>query len=301
MTGFVVRVPASAANLGPGFDVLALALDLYNELEVEVADAGLALTTEGVGEGELPQDASNLIARAALKLFRILGKQPPGLRLRSVNRIPLGGGLGSSAAAIVAGLLAADAIAGAGLSREDLLQAASDLEGHADNPAAVLFGGLVLVSEGPLVCQVPIGNLQVAVVVPKLDLPTPQMRQVLHRNVPLADAVFNLGRAAMTVEALRRGDYELLARAMEDRLHQPYRTPLIPGYDAAREAAIQAGAAAVALAGAGPGLIAFAPAGHARIADAMAESLRTFGLSTESFVLAPARDGAQVRPTNQPQ
>ncbi|MEK6587916.1 MAG: homoserine kinase [Chloroflexota bacterium] len=295
MTRLSVRVPASAANLGPGFDTLALALDLYNELEVELTDADLALTIEGAGEGELPKDASNLIVRAALKLFRILGKKPPGLRLRSVNCIPLGGGLGSSAAAIAAGLLAADAIAGAGLSREDLLKVASDLEGHADNPAAVLFGGLILVSEGPLICQVPIVDLQVAVVVPKLDLPTLQMRQVLPRNVPLTDAIFNIGRASMTVEALRRGDYELLSRAMEDRLHQPYRTPLIPGFDAARKAALQSGAAAVTLAGAGPGLIAFAPTGHARIADAMAESLHSFGLSTQSFVLAPARDGAQVR------
>ena len=294
VTRFRVRVPASAANLGPGFDSVALALDLVNELEVEVTGAGLELTVEGEGEAALPRDASNLIMRAALRLFRELGAKPPGLRLRSINRIPLGSGLGSSAAAIVAGLLTADAVVGARIARDDLLKLASELEGHLDNPAASIYGGLVLVGEGPLVYQVPIGDLQVAVVVPNLDLPTLQMRQALPRNVPLADAVFNLGRIAMLVEALRRADYELLSRAMEDRLHQPYRTPSIPGYEAARAAAVEAGAAGVALSGAGPGVIAFAPDGLPSIAEAIAQAFRSHGLSARRFVLSPALEGAQV-------
>ena len=297
LTRFRIRVPASAANLGPGFDSLALALDLTNELEVEQTDSGLELTIEGTGQHELPQDASNLILRAALRMFRELGAKPPGLRLRSVNHIPLGSGLGSSAAAIVAGLLAADAVAGAGLSRDELLKVASSLEGHLDNAAASIHGGLVIASEGPLVCQIPIGDLQVAVVVPNLNLPTNQMRQALPRNVPLADAAFNLGRAAMVVEALRRGDFELLSRAMEDRLHQPYRTPSIPGYEAARAAALQAGAAAVALSGAGPGVIAFARHGLASIAEAMAQAFLSHGLAAERFVLRPALQGAHVLPS----
>jgi homoserine kinase len=294
---FRIRVPASAANLGPGFDSLALALDLTNELEVERTDSGLELTIEGSGQNALPRDASNLICRAALRLFRELGVKPLGLRLRSVNRIPLGSGLGSSAAAIVAGLLAADAVAGAGLSRDELLKVASSMEGHLDNAAASIHGGLVIAGEGPLVCQVPIGDLQVAVVVPNLNLPTNQMRLALPRNVPLADAAFNLGRAAMVVEALRRGDFELLSRAMEDRLHQPYRTPSIPGYEAARAAALRAGAAAVALSGAGPGLIAFAPHGLASIAEAMAQAFLSHGLAAERFVLRPAPQGAHVLPS----
>jgi homoserine kinase len=297
MARFQVRVPASAANLGPGFDSLALALDLMNELQVEQTNSGLELTITGAGQNALPRDASNLIIRAALRLFRELGEKPPGLRLRSVNRIPLGSGLGSSAAAIVAGLLAADAVAGAGRSRDELLKVASSLEDHLDNAAASIYGGLVLVGEGPLVCQVPIGDLQVAVVVPDLNLPTLQMRQALPRNVPLADAVFNLGRVTMTVEALRRADYELLSRAMEDRLHQPYRTPSIPGYEAARAAALQAGAAAIALSGAGPGVIAFARHGLANIAEAMAQAFLSHGLAAERFVLRPALQGAHVLPS----
>ncbi|MGH2620354.1 MAG: homoserine kinase [Anaerolineales bacterium] len=298
MARFLVRVPASSANLGPGFDSVALALDLVNELEVEVTSAGLELTVEGEGQAALPRDASNLIVRAALRLFRELGAKPPGLRLRSTNRIPLGSGLGSSAAAIVAGLLTADAVVGAGLARDELLKLACDLEGHLDNPAASIYGGLVLVGEGPLVCQVPIGDLQVAVVVPDLDLPTLQMRQALPRNIPLVDAVFNLGRVTMLVEALRRADYELLSRAMEDRLHQPYRTPSIPGYEAARAAALEAGAAGVALSGAGPGLIAFASHGLAHIAEAMVQGFHSHGLSAQRFVLSPALEGARVLPAN---
>jgi len=292
---FRVRVPASAANLGPGFDSVALALDLVNELEVEQTEGGLELIVEGSGQPTLPKDATNLILRAALRLFRELGVKPPGLRFRSINRIPLGSGLGSSAAAIVSGLLAADAVARAGLPRDELLKIASDLEGHLDNSAAAIYGGLVLVGEGPLVCQVPIPDLQVAVVVPDLNLPTLQMRQALPRNVPLTDAVFNLGRLTMTVEALRRADYELLSRAIEDRLHQPYRTPSIPGYEAARAAGLGAGASGVALAGAGPGLIAFAPRGLTSIAEAIAQAFHAHGLSSQCFVLSPALEGAQVR------
>ena len=295
MTRFLVRVPASSANLGPGFDSVALALDLVNELEVELTAAGLELTVEGEGQAALPRDASNLIVRAALRLFRELGAKPPGLRLRSINRIPLGAGLGSSGAAIVTGLLAADAVVGAGLARDELLKIASDLEGHLDNPAASIYGGLVLVGEGPLVCQVPIANLQVAVVVPELDLPTLEMRRALPCNAPLVDAVFNLGRVTMLVEALRRADYELLSRVMEDRLHQPYRTPSIPGYEAARAAALAAGAAGVALSGAGPGLIAFGPHGLPSIAEAIAQAFHLHGISTRRFLLSPATEGAQVQ------
>ena len=295
MTRFLVRVPASSANLGPGFDSVALALDLVNELEVELTGGGLELTIEGEGEAALPRDAGNLIVRAALRLFRELGAKPPGLRLRSINRIPLGAGLGSSGAAIVSGLLAADAVVGAGLARDELLKIASDLEGHLDNPAASIYGGLVLVGEGPLVCQVPIANLQVVVVVPELDLPTLEMRQALPRNAPLVDAVFNLGRVTMLVEALRRADYELLSRVMEDRLHQPYRTPSIPGYEAARAAALAAGAAGVALSGAGPGLIAFGHHGLPSIAEAIAQAFHLYGISTRRFLLSPATEGAQVQ------
>lgn len=291
-----MRVPASVANLGPGFDSVALALDLANEVEVEPDGSGLGLSVEGAGAAILPVDSSNLILRAALRLFREVETAPPGLRIRCINRIPLGSGLGSSAAAVVAGLLVADTVARAGRSPDELVALTGSFEGHLDNAAASVYGGLVLVGEGPLVCQVPVGELQVAVVVPELTLPTSRMRDALPRNIPLADAAFNLGRTAMTVEALRRADYRLLARAMEDRLHQPYRVGFIPGYGAARSAALAAGAAAVALAGAGPGLIAFAPGNLPGIADAMVQAFHAQGLAAKRHVLRVASSGAQVRP-----
>jgi len=292
-----VKVPASAANLGPGFDTLALALDLHNELVIEVMDANLELQVEGEGEERLPTDASNRVVRAAYRFFRTVGTPPPGMRIRSINHIPLGSGLGSSAAAIVAGLVAADAIAETKMNREQLLEIAWEMEGHADNVAAAIFGGLIIVGQSSgslLTAHIPIAPMRFAVVTPEIDLPTTGMRDTLPRNVTLHDAALNLGRMGLMVEALRRGDFDLLSRAAEDRLHEPYRTPLIPGYSEARSAGLEAGAAAVTLAGAGPGLIAFAPDRHEAIAEAMASAFRSHDLPVRKFVLDPETQGARI-------
>lgn len=300
MRSLRVQVPASAANLGPGFDTLALALDLHNELTVEVIDAHLEIRVEGEGEGRLPTDASNMVARAAYRFFRTVGTPPPGMRIRSTNRIPLGSGLGSSAAAIVAGLMAADAIAETKMTREQLLEIAWEMEGHADNAAAAILGGLTIVgqSSGSLMtAQIPIAPMRFAVVTPEIELPTTGMRDTLPRNVTLHDAALNLGRMGLMVEALRHGDFDLLSRAAEDRLHEPYRTPLIPGYSEAHSAGLEAGAAAVTLAGAGPSLIAFAPDRHEAIAEAMAGAFRSHDLPVRKFVLDPEPRGARLLPT----
>ena len=292
-----MQVPASAANLGPGFDTLALALDLYNELTVDVIDTQLEIQVEGEGEGRLPTDASNMIVKAAYRLFRTAGTPPPGMRIRSTNRIPLGSGLGSSAAAIVGGLMAADAIAESGMKREQLLEIAWQMEGHSDNVAAAIFGGLTIVgqtSSGLMTAQLPIAPMRFAVVTPEIELPTRAMRDALPRNVSLHDAALNLGHMGLMMEALRQGDFTLLSRAAEDRLHEPYRTPLIPGYSEARSAGLEAGAAAVTLAGAGPGLIAFAPDRHEAIAEAMASAFRTHHLPVRKFVLDPEPQGARL-------
>jgi len=292
-----IRVPASVANLGPGFDTLALALDLHNELTVEVIDADLDFEVEGEGKGQLPTDASNLIAQAAYRLFQTVGTRPPGMRIRSNNHIPLGSGLGSSAAAIVAGLMAADAIAESGMSREQLLEIAWELEGHADNAAAVLFGGLTIVGQASgslMTTKIPIAPMRLAVVTPEIEMPTERMRDALPQEVPLRDAALNLGRMALMLEALRHGDFELLSRASEDCLHEPYRIPLIPGCSEARLAGLEAGAAAITLAGAGPGLIAFAPDRHEAIAEAMADVYRSYDYPVHEFVLDPEPQGASL-------
>jgi homoserine kinase len=297
MRSLRLQVPATAANLGPGFDTLALALDLHNELTVEVTDAELDIQVEGEGEGRLPTDASNLIARAAYRFFRALEIDPPGMRIRSTNRIPLGSGLGSSAAAIISGLMAADNISETGMNREQLLEIAWELEGHADNAAAAIFGGLTIVgqsSNGLIFAQIPLPPMQFAIVIPQIDLPTSSMRDALPRNVPLNEAALNLGSMGIVVEALRQEDFDLLSRVAEDRLHQPYRAPLIPGFFEARSAGLEAGAAAVTLAGAGPGLIAFAADKHQAIAEAMAGIFSSHDLAVRTLILNSEPQGARL-------
>ncbi len=297
MKTVVVKAPASTANLGPGFDCLALAANLHNTLEMSPAERGVRVAIEGEGAGSLPRGARNLMVRAARRVFDTVGRAPGGLSLRVKNEIPLGSGLGSSAAAIVAGLLAANTMAKGKLSREDLLRLAYAMEGHPDNAAAALYGGLNLVSTvsgTPVARQVSIAKLKLIVALPHVSISTKQMRRALPRRVPLGDAIFNVGRALLTVEALRSGDYTLLEMAMADRLHQRYRLRFIPAGEAAMAAARKAGAAAVALSGAGPSLVAFAPDRHERIARAMARTFKGAGLTVRTFVLEIQNQGAQV-------
>jgi homoserine kinase len=301
MRSLRVQVPATAANLGPGFDALALALNLHNEVIVEVTEEKLEIQVEGEGEGHLPTDASNMIARAAYRFFRAAGTTPPGMRIRSINRIPQSSGLGSSAAAIICGLMVADTITESRKTRAKLLEMAWDMEGHADNVAAAIFGGLTIVGQSSnslMTAQVPIARMRFAVVVPKIKMSTNRMRDSLPRNVTLHDAALNLGRMGLLVEAFRQGDFDLLSHAAEDRLHEPYRIPQIPGFAEARLAGLEAGAAAVTLSGAGPGLIAFAPDSHESIADAMADVFDSYDLASHKFVLDPELQGARLLHTN---
>jgi homoserine kinase len=297
MTGFSIRVPASSANLGPGFDSLALGLALYDTLEVEVGGDVLAIEVEGEGAGSLPRDSTNRVIKAATTRAEQRGASLPGLKLRMINEIPVGGGLGSSAAAAVAGMILADAVSGTELSKEALLGPLYGMEGHADNAAASLYGGLVLVratDDHVLARCVAAPDLWVALALPLLDLPTREMRKALPTTVSLSDAARNMGSALLTVEALRNADYELLASAAEDRLHQPYRKAFIPGFDRAADAARMAGASAVVLSGAGPGVLAFAPENHAAIAAAMVDAFDEAGLESRPFVLGIDKLGATL-------
>lgn len=295
----IVRVPASTANLGPGFDCLGLALGLHNTIEMTAleAEGDLQFEIEGEGAETLSRDSSNLIVRAASTVWDSAGRKPPGLRIKASNGIPLGSGMGSSAAAAAGGLAAANALIGGPLVRFELLRRACQIEGHPDNAAAALIGGLVIVSAagGELrYSSIEIPPLQVAVALPDVQLSTIEARQALPAHVPLADAVFNIGRAAFVVRALQLGDYEMLGWAMADKLHQPYRKKLIPGFDAAFQAARAAGAAAVALSGAGPSLAAFAPDKHVEIAAAMKAAFESGDIPCRTFVLPVDRQGVQI-------
>jgi homoserine kinase len=293
-----VTVPATSANLGPGFDCLGLALGLYNRVEFTETAAGLSVLVEGEGAGQIPADSNNLVIQSAEHLFHHIGRRPAGLHIVQKNNIPVGSGLGSSASAVLAGLLGANALLGEPFSHSEILTLAVEIEGHPDNVAPALFGGLVLAIEEDgrfFIEPIPIPDMKVVVVLPTFDLPTAEARAALPKQVPIADAIFNSGRLALLVRALAGGDYERLASAMEDRLHQPYRLPLIPGMSEAFTAVREAGAAAVALSGAGPSLIAFAPEGHEAIGAAAKEAFANAGLSSRTWTLGVDRQGSQIR------
>lgn len=297
-TSVTVQVPATTANLGPGFDCLALSLDLWNQVEFLLTGKELRVEIGGEGKNSLPTGADNLIARAFLRLYHAVGKNPPeGLLIRSRNRAPLGSGLGSSASAALAGLMGANALLGKPASLKEILRLGIEMEGHPDNIAAALLGGLVIVvsgEDGPLTRRFDLPPLQVVVVTPQIDLPTKAARAALPLSVPLKDAVFNLGRTSLVVEALKNGDLSLLGQVMDDRLHQPYRLPLIAGSQSALDKARQAGAAAAAISGAGPSMIAFTEKNPEVVAAAMLEGFTSAGISARPFILKTTNLGAKI-------
>jgi len=292
-----VSVPATSANLGPGFDCLGLALGLYNSVTFTPAPApGVHITAAGVDADKIPTGAENLVATALEAVRARVGARPFNLHVHQQNQIPVGSGLGSSAAAIVAGLLGGNRLLGSPLTRAELLEMAVALEGHPDNVAPALYGNLVLaVAHAGGLHVEPIGlpPLRVAVVLPDFALATSAARAALPRQVSLADAVFNAGRTPLVVRALETADYAKLRIAMQDRLHQPYRIPLVPGLAKAFEAATAAGAAAVALSGAGPSLIAFAATGHAQIATAVQNAFAAAGYASRHWILPIDTAGAR--------
>ncbi len=291
-----VRVPATSANLGPGFDALGLALALHNEVIGEEADE-VAVAVEGEGAARLDAGAKNVVARGVALGFEVAGRPFRGARLRCVNRIPLSRGLGSSAAAWVGGLLAANALLGEPIDRDGLLAAATRAEGHPDNVAAALLGGLtVSCADGPRVTAMSLplpAGIDWVVLVPETQSSTHEARAVLPDVVPRADAVFNVQRVSLLLAALGAGRADLLDLAMQDRLHQPYRRRLFPWMEEVAAAGRRAGALGCVLSGAGPCLLAAVPArGGQVVAAAMAEALRAAGIAGQALHLPVDPRGA---------
>lgn len=295
-----VRVPATTANVGPGFDCLGLALDLWNEVRFTVEGDRVVVTTEGPDPAGLPHDETNLVARAFLRLCEEAGRAAPaGLRIHCDIRVPMSSGLGSSSTAIVAGLLGANTLVGRPFDRDAILELAADMEGHPDNVAAALLGGLTIVVQKKdtlLTKKILVPEVHVALAVPDLPVSTNAARAELPTEVSMVDAVFNLQRTPLVVEALRTGDYELLSQVMDDRLHQASRLKRIPGGRTAWLAALNAGAAAVAVSGSGPSLIAFVSLATdaSRIARVMAEAFAAEGVTAIPLGLAASAAGATV-------
>ena len=301
-----VEVPASSANLGAGYDCLGLALSMVNRIELEVrvwSRGGIELTVDGEGRNELSEDRENRFVRgleAALRRAR--GELPEGLgwRIAMRNEIPLARGLGSSAAATVAGVLAGNALAGEPLSAAELLGIATEIEGHPDNAAAALLGGFVVsaaFADGVEAMRFDAArDLRAVLFIPDLRLGTGAMRAALPVSVPLADAVSNLGAVALGVAGLAAGRYELLRRLTVDRLHEPYRAAVYPQLPAMVEAARAAGALGACLSGAGSTILALtdSPATVARIESALTSCAGDADLTGRVAVVEPRNAGGRV-------
>jgi homoserine kinase len=306
-----VSVPATTANLGPGFDCLGMALDLRNEVAFTPDGPILIdgenetkyhLAIEGVDHAQVPSGRENLVVSAAETIFRLVGRRPATLDARLLNRIPVASGLGSSSTAIVAGLAGANALVDGGLTRDELLRLAVALEGHPDNVAPALLGGLVLgvlpdAAQGPaelVVCRLEPPRLTAIIVLPDFLFLTADARAALPTSYTRADAIFNASRLGLLLHAFDSGDFQHLRTAMGDRLHQSYRMGLIPGARAAYEAAYEAGALGVALSGAGPSLLAFAAEGGEAIARAMEAAFNAAGLACRAWILSPSSTGTRL-------
>ena len=297
-----IRIPATSANLGPGFDALGLALDLWNEAVITLA-IEYSVQVNGEGRERLSLGENNLIIRTAQQFAEHVGKRLPPFHLDCVNRIPLSSGLGSSAAAKLTGLLGANALLGKPLSRHEILDLATEMEGHPDNVAPALLGGLVVstVEEGRVLAHrinLEANNespIHITVVLPDFHLSTQQARAALPEQVTLRDAVHNISHTVMVAEAIRTGDLDLLGKAMTDTLHQPYRLWVIAGAREAMDAAREAGAAAAALSGAGPSVIAFSSERDPAIGEAMTHAFEQVGHTARTFQLKISHHGAEAQ------
>ncbi len=300
---FSIRVPASTANLGAGFDCIGLALKLYLTVSARIVpEASVACRVRFSGEGSdgaLPTNEENLIIRSMRFTAEREGLSLPPLELDVNNELPLARGLGSSATAIVAGITLASVVCDRELSAETVLRYAVEMEGHADNVAAAYLGGLVVS------CVKPDGNvlavkrswpseLTVVVVSPEAFLRTAETRSVLPVNVPREAAVFNLQRVALFVAALEAGAYDLLWDAMQDRLHQTHRQALVPGLAEALATPPQPGLVGIALSGSGPSVVALARDRTGEIGEAIAENFRRRDVPAKVRVLEVDHEGCGV-------
>jgi homoserine kinase len=306
MTSFIVTVPATTANLGPGFDCLGAALNLYNQVTFTIpseAIADLVITITGEEADRVSTDESNLLYQAFLKFYQSIEQTPPPIQIEINLGVPLARGLGSSATAIIAGLVGANVIAGKPLRQAEILDLAITMEGHPDNVAPALLGS----------CQLSVGSdedwrivpltwdsrLIPIVAIPNFELSTEAARAVLPLQYSRADAIFNASHLTLLVQALKLGRGDWLTIAMEDKIHQPYRQSLIPGYAAVKAAALEAGAYSLVISGAGPTLLAIAPIEKApTVATTIQQVWQTEGIKAETKVLELDLWGARVKELN---
>jgi homoserine kinase len=296
-----ITVPASTSNLGASFDTCGLALGLYLTVSVEIADQVGApkfnIKATGEGADKVAPDESNLIARVALSVAADRKQKLPPVRLNVSNAIPLARGLGSSSAAIIAGVSVYEALTGEEFTADEVFSYALRFESHADNLAPSLLGGLVVACLAERAAHASVAtikrewpaDIKVIIAIPELELETEKMRGVLPREVSLADAIFNVQRAALLQAAVSEARYEFISEALRDRLHQPYRAPLAPGLAAVLELNDETvehqGLLGVAISGAGSSMMALATENTNSIAELMRARLAEHGLKSRTLVL----------------
>jgi len=294
-----LRVPATTANLGPGFDTLGMALDMYNYISMTETGSSLIVDVKGAEADKVPKDSSNLAYKAALEVFKKVNYKPKGLKISMNNNIPMARGLGSSASVIVGGMVAANYISGSKLDYDQILHMATCMEGHPDNVAPALLGGIVVSAQFDQETVYrrikPPADLSTIVAIPDFELSTKKARGALPTDVPLGDAVFSLSRVSLLVWAFINSDMELIGKAMEDKLHQPYRMHLIPGMCKVEKAAKDMGAYSLAISGAGPTLIAFCKTCNAEaVGNAMKRAFEESGITCAIKNLRPEIDGVKI-------
>lgn len=297
-----VSVPATTANLGPGFDCIGAALTLYNQFKfacVASAEPAVTIGVTGAEAARVKTDSSNLVYQAFQHLYHHIGQTPPSVQIEIQLGVPLARGLGSSATAIVGGLMGANQLAGEPLSQLEVMSLAIGMEGHPDNVVPALLGGCRLAATGWVdepqrhgehgedggweICDVPWHSGVVPVVaIPDFELSTQEARQVLPTEYSRADVIFNTAHLGLLLRGLETGRGEWLKAALQDRIHQPYRKALIPGYDAVHSAVLSAGGYGMVISGAGPTLLALADAVHsAEVEAAMAEAWQQAGITAQ--------------------
>ncbi len=292
-----VRVPATAANLGPGFDCLGMALNIYNTVTITRSHR-FSIATSGEGKGVLSSGKDNLVYEAMARLFSRAGHPVPALEINCCNEISIARGLGSSTAAIVAGLVAANSLIGGVMSGEELLQLGTEIEGHPDNLAPALFGGcqVVVVDDARLVLErIPVQqNWTFVLFIPDFEISTKESRAVLPRQIAREDAVYNIGRVALLTRALITGQAGSLKVATQDRLHQPQRQALFPAMGDIFAAALSAGADGVFLSGSGSTIMALVRGEFDAVGRAMLAVGKQAGIKGKINITGLNETGAQV-------
>jgi len=290
----VVKAPATSANLGSGFDCLAIALDIFNTVSVEIGPKCIEVLGEGADK--LPVDENNLIYKMIKLVMDKQGYTVPELKIVCENHIPISRGLGSSAAAIITGLLIGNELSGNHLSEEDLFALGSKIEGHSDNIAATLFGGCqIVVQDKKIISDVSIPkNLNAVLYIPEESISTDQARSVLPSSIAYSDAIYNLGRIALLINSLNSGNLKNLLIATEDKLHQPYRQTIFPSMRVIMNSAINAGANGAFLSGSGSAILAISSGKEMTIAYEMMEAASKAGIKGDTLITKPCSNGATI-------